>query len=442
VHSGFPRKSLGGPMTAKRLLLGIAFLLTGLVVPITMDTVARDGTAYAATSLETDAVTWAIRQIGSKAYGNLCLQFAQEAYQKGANLPIQSLTRYGSFSSSTYPQEVWADGFRKGITGGSDTTPPYGALVFYNASGPGAGDPSDYSHVTIMGSDGEMISTPDVVDENAVHYETMGQVAAAHPYNTYVGWWLPDGTASSVPPTTTVQGARAGSTWLNYLDTKVGQSCTISGTTSQGVVGTDTLELSSMYRTSAGTVLNYRSEVTAIATGVPAVHTTTNLPYVVLRNGDLGAEPDLGSLGNGFQWSYQGFELYPPISSLRLSSASLVSFVTMSLSATTSSAKQQLEQILTSGSEMHVRLSVKVFLMAPQHNIVTPAGLYSDYVGVKFDVVSMQALNVKSQYAASFSSASSLATSMSGTTTYFARGTGPVRADEAGLTLLRSGCAE
>jgi hypothetical protein len=149
------------------------------------------------TSVETEAVNWAIGQIGSKSYDGLCLTLVTDAYQTGAGFNIESLTNYGTFNASTYPQEVWNDGFKSGVTGGSNTTPPYGALVFYNASGPGASDPSDYSHVTIMGSNGEMISSPDVVNESAVHYETMAQVAAAHPWNTYVGWWLPDGTAAS-----------------------------------------------------------------------------------------------------------------------------------------------------------------------------------------------------------------------------------------------------
>jgi hypothetical protein len=39
-----------------------------------------------------------------------------------------------------------------------------------------------------------MISSNDVAGPNAVHYETMAGVAALHPYNTYVGWWLPAGS--------------------------------------------------------------------------------------------------------------------------------------------------------------------------------------------------------------------------------------------------------
>ena len=122
------------------------------------------------TAAETAAVNWAISKIGSTSFGSLCLTLVQEAYANGAGVNFEPLTNFGTFNSNTYPQEVWNAGFKSGATGGSGTTPPYGALVFYNASGPGASDPSDYSHVTIMGSGGEMISTNDVVNEGAVHY--------------------------------------------------------------------------------------------------------------------------------------------------------------------------------------------------------------------------------------------------------------------------------
>ncbi len=141
-----------------------------------------------ATAAETAAVNWAVARIGSGSFYDLCLTFVQDAYQDGAGLNIQPLTKYGAFNSNTYPQMVWDDGFNSGTTGGSNTTPPYGALVFFN-------DPSDYeySHVTIMGSGGEMISSPDAFDESAVHEETLAQAAHSGAYSAYVGWWLPDG---------------------------------------------------------------------------------------------------------------------------------------------------------------------------------------------------------------------------------------------------------
>ncbi len=56
--------------------------------------------------------------------------------------------------------------------------------------------PEDFSHVEIMGPNGEMIGTPGTPG-HAVFEETLAQHEAAGDYNTYIGWWLPDSTASS-----------------------------------------------------------------------------------------------------------------------------------------------------------------------------------------------------------------------------------------------------
>ena len=165
-----------------------AFLFAGfiLIVPT-----VRAAQAGAATTAETNAVNWAVGKIGNTSFGTLCLKFVTEAYETGGGINIKSLTNWTAYNATTDPEEVWDAGFKSGTTGNG--TPPYGALVFYNATG--SYNPETFSHVTIMGSGTEMISTNDVVNESAVHYETMAQVVAKHPYNTYVGWWLPDGAS-------------------------------------------------------------------------------------------------------------------------------------------------------------------------------------------------------------------------------------------------------
>ena len=172
-------------------------LLAVAVIALTMAGVGvtRTDSASAATSVETNAVNWAIGQIGSTSYYGLCLTLVQQAYQDGANFNIEPLTNYGTFDSNTYPQQVWDDGFNSGTTGGSNTTPPYGALVFFN-------DPSNYtySHVMISLGGGNNVSAPDAYDESAVHYETLTEAANSGAYATYVGWWLPDGTGGGSPP--------------------------------------------------------------------------------------------------------------------------------------------------------------------------------------------------------------------------------------------------
>ncbi len=78
----------------------------------------------------------------------------------------------GGWNANTDPQDVWSGTLSAGTTGGSSTTPPYVALVFFDAK---AGyNPEDFSHVEIMGPDGEMIGTPGIPGK-AVFEETLAQ---------------------------------------------------------------------------------------------------------------------------------------------------------------------------------------------------------------------------------------------------------------------------
>jgi hypothetical protein len=150
--------------------------------------------AQAQTSAETAAVNWATAQIGSTAWPGLCLSFVYAAYKDGAGVNLEGLTSGVAYNANTDPQDVWGH-TSAGTTGTG--TPPYGALVFFDAKS--GYNPEDYSHVTIMGANGEMISSPDVVNESAVHYETLAQHAGSGAYDTYVGWWLPDGSTTTPP---------------------------------------------------------------------------------------------------------------------------------------------------------------------------------------------------------------------------------------------------
>jgi hypothetical protein len=140
------------------------------------------------TAAETAAVNWAIGQIGSTAWYGLCLSFTFDAYLDGAGMNLEDRTSGVTYNANTDPEDVWGH-TDTGTTGTG--TPPFGALVFFDAK-PGY-NPEEFSHVTIMGADGEMISTPDAFDEGAVHFETLAQANGSGAYATYVGWWLPDG---------------------------------------------------------------------------------------------------------------------------------------------------------------------------------------------------------------------------------------------------------
>ncbi len=146
------------------------------------------GSSAGPTAAEQQAVAWAVSRLGSTAFNGLCLTFVYDAYLDGAGINLEGYTSGVTYSSSTYPQDVWGH-FTHGTTGTG--TPPYGALVFFNSK---PGYSIEYSHVMIMGSGGEMISTTDAFNESDVHYETLAQQAASGAYASYVGWWLPDGS--------------------------------------------------------------------------------------------------------------------------------------------------------------------------------------------------------------------------------------------------------
>jgi len=138
-----------------------------------------------ATAAETAAVKWAEHYVGKSYDGSECLKFTYDAYLDSSGTNLWKWSKY-PIASSTYPEQVWKSGFTHGTKGKG--TPPYGALVFYDAT---SGHGIKYSHVALSVGGGKTVSTSDTY-KSGVHYETLAQHASAHPYNAYVGWWLPD----------------------------------------------------------------------------------------------------------------------------------------------------------------------------------------------------------------------------------------------------------
>jgi hypothetical protein len=218
-------------MRRKLLVLAVIALAAMAVGAISVESVS------AATSADTSAVNWALAQVGHTEYEGVpwvdrCLPFVQDAYTEGASpsIPLPSISSpTGGWNANTDPEDVWSGTFSAGTTGGSFTTPPYGALVFFDAK-PGY-NPEDFSHVEIMGSNGEMIGTPGTPGQ-AVFEETLTQHEAARDYNTYVGWWLPDGVMGSPSAGTQLAELKGSDT---VSGDNFGASVAVSGTTA--VVG-------------------------------------------------------------------------------------------------------------------------------------------------------------------------------------------------------------
>ena len=201
------------------------------------------------------AVQWAEAQYNAKStsFGGAswalqCLRFVYDAYQYGANMDLRYDATGVTYDSNTDPEMVWnkAD-FNPPKNATTDiSSVPFGALVFFNASGPGASDPGNYSHVAIMGSNGNMYMTPDTPGQPIVE-QSLSQRVTMHYYNTFVGWWLPTsspssnhgssgsttpGTTASVPGYAETSGGVA-HTWSNYT--------TANGTQGSDVASNETI---------------------------------------------------------------------------------------------------------------------------------------------------------------------------------------------------------
>ena len=152
------------------------------------------------TSAPNAAVSWAISMVGASSgtYGHEywygCLAFAVNAYEVGAQYPIRNQVTVG-IGSNTYPSEIW--NHFSGGTVSTDTSPPPGALVFWDSKG-GTVD----SHVAISIGNGTLISTN--VDQSyvpgytGIHRETLAQFAQ-NSWNIYMGWWLPVASPATSP---------------------------------------------------------------------------------------------------------------------------------------------------------------------------------------------------------------------------------------------------
>jgi hypothetical protein len=152
--------------------------------------------SFGTTRSETAAINWAESKIHENVDSGLCFTFVTTAYG-AANVTLGKFYSGVAVGPDTYPQDAWGH-FTQGIVGLAPSTPPPGALVFFNQTGPHDGYSQAsgyYSHVELSLGGGNMISTADQTTADpqwtVVHYETLAQHGASGAWNKYVGWWLP-----------------------------------------------------------------------------------------------------------------------------------------------------------------------------------------------------------------------------------------------------------
>ncbi len=196
VERRLPALAVVGALT---IALALTIGLLGTVSATPNSKSAANNTVHLSlaseSSHERSAVGWAASLLGLSKYDGLCLTFAVYAWEYGADFPIRSHITV-SMGDNTYPSEVWGH-FKGGVVGHS-TTPPAGALIFWDSTG--GGNPKkaiEESHVAISTGEGNLISSG-TYDNSKIHRSTIAHFAL-NSWNIYKGWWLPDGTNSSTP---------------------------------------------------------------------------------------------------------------------------------------------------------------------------------------------------------------------------------------------------
>ena len=179
--------SLLGALVLFGSVLGAVTVIGQLVLP-----------EVAGADAASTAISWAQGYLDQDYDSGLCLQFVTSAYEAaGINI--------GSVGEANGAAQYWSTNPEGYTEFPGDTSPPVGALVFWNADDVD-GYSNPYGHVGIYvgsvpgyGSD-EVISTSswgEPATDPEVHYFSLsGRNAAGYPY---LGWMAPPGVTTGVP---------------------------------------------------------------------------------------------------------------------------------------------------------------------------------------------------------------------------------------------------
>jgi hypothetical protein len=229
------------------------------------------------------------------------------------------------------------------------------------------------------------------------------------------------------------------SAWLDYfIPARVGRSCTFEGTLDMApVTGTSTLtqRVTGVETTADGLRIDLnvvtRTELDTPGIDVPP-ETSQDISYLIANDGTVSAPGFATSMG-GFDVETDGFVAFPSIEDLR-SGESVLSSIQVAMAPTDPVMREDLGQLIRPGDtalELEIEAEVEG---AEAETITTPAGEYTDVVGVAMSFTDIQFLNPAPGME---SQAESIAQLISGfmpsTTTWFARDVGIVRTDVEGF---------
>jgi len=241
----------------------------------------------------------------------------------------------------------------------------------------------------------------------------------------------------SVPPHTST-------TWLTYLNTTVGRSCSngIGNPNRQGSSSTtQTLTLLSKAATPSGTELVYRSVVVSKAPNVPPTQSSMTLKYLVAPSGELDAIPQT-IMQNGISYFVSGFAVYPqPLSTSPSGPPSQYNMaqsnIFVKMEGTTSQARKELGPV--NGAVVSIGYTATVSVAVG--GIRTPGGYFAK--GVNISAGGSSAAFVTSTPGLSQALKTELTNAMVSlfnTNIVFGPGVGVIETTYLGVTSLFEGC--
>jgi hypothetical protein len=235
----------------------------------------------------------------------------------------------------------------------------------------------------------------------------------------------PAGSAPATP-------AAGDPSWREYYPLRVGYECVLGATLkteSISLTSRQTQTVSSVRKVADGTrvVLHTRSVTTA--PGIPPSAVTLDVPYVFVDDGTLRASPGLTTT-LGLRVSYRGFQVFPSVPDLRRGRSSR-SKVSMSISATTDAMRRVLARAFDGRESLDLDLVYDVGAAPDRRAIATPAGRYTDVIGITINLSSFHIHDAPNDVDAA-TNGTIRALVGNGITSYFAKGVGMVLTESSG----------
>lgn len=238
--------------------------------------------------------------------------------------------------------------------------------------------------------------------------------------------------ASDAAGSTSPAEASAAPSWRDYFPPRRGYECAFVATLDTGslrVVSRQTQTVASVRSAADGQHVVIRTRSVTTAPGIRPVTLKVDSPYVFAEDGRLRSAPGLASAA-GLRVTYDGFQVFPSVPDLRRG-RSARSKVALSMSATSDAMRRALADELGGRTSFKADLEYEVSAAPSRRAIVTPAGRYTDVLGIAIRLKSFQLRNAESDLDAAASDALRGLLG-NGSTSYYAKGVGLVLAEASG----------